>query len=78
MGMSLKSSVGRLERTLNGGGDKTCACGMGADVRRYPGEDSEREAERDERPAAMCPLCGKPKLVVKVVRTKQWNREDAA
>ncbi len=69
--MNLKSSVERLERTISGGDDETCGCLMGADVRRYPDEDSA--AERDERPAEKCSLCGRPKLIVQIVRVKQWR-----
>ncbi len=76
--MNLKTSVERLEQAVNGGDDETCGCRMRVDVRKYPGEDSEGDAARDERPAQRCDFCGKPKLILKVVYTRHWRREDEA
>ncbi len=75
--MSLKTSVERLERAVSSDGE-LCGCKRGADVRRYPGENSEQDAEMDTTPAQVCALCGRPKLIIKVVYTKHWRREEAA
>ncbi len=76
--MNLKTSVERLEQAVNGGDDETCGCRMRVDVRRYPGEDSEGDAGSDTTPAQRCAFCGKPKLILKVVYTRHWRREDEA
>ncbi len=76
--MNLKTSVERLEREVFGGDDETCGCRMGADVRRYPGEDSEQDAESDMTPAQRCAWCGKQKLIIKITYTKNWRREEDA
>jgi len=74
--MNLESRVGQLERAAGGDGE-LCRCQLGTDVRKYSGEASKQDAERDTAPAQLCIFCGRPKLVVKVVYTKHWRREEA-
>jgi len=75
--MGLEQRLNKIEQAVNADGEM-CECKMGADIRKYPGEDSELDAARDERPAQRCALCGKPKLILKVVYTRHWRREDEA
>ena len=69
--MSLTSQAKRLahlERAVGVGDGPLCTCRIDSvDMRYYPGDDSETDAERDETPGATCERCGRPQRLIKIV-----------
>jgi hypothetical protein len=72
--MSINSRVAQIEKELGASGG-ICACEHpgSSDVRHYPGEWSEQDADADTRPPNICAICGKEKRVIKVLYVKKWK-----
>ncbi len=72
--MSINSRVAQIEKELGASG-AICACEYpgSSDVRHYPGESSEQDADADMRPPNICAICGKEKRVIKVLYVKNWK-----
>ena len=61
--MNLQNRVEKLERAA--GDDGLCGCNLaGFDIRYH---DDEAESAADTRPAEVCALCGRAKMIWRVV-----------
>ncbi len=72
--MSLGNRVEKLERAFNIGGEgEACGCyGIGRrDTRICDEEKPEEVADTENRPAAICEMCGRPKriLIIRLIRS---------
>ena len=72
--MSLGNRVEKLERAFNIGGDgEACGCyRIGrSEIRLCDEENPAEVADTENRPAAICEMCGRPKriLIIRLIRS---------
>jgi hypothetical protein len=68
---TLEDSAGINSAGING---EDCACPrFNTDVRYYPGETSQADADADQRPAEVCAFCGRAQQIIKIVLVRNWR-----